>query len=369
MKRRYSISNDWGQYFHWQLIAIWMCSFAMSFVALAKDSAEYLLSQQQEAQIYKAKLTAVMAWHGSSPWINAVTSGAKKEFQRLGIELLAVTEAHYDPAKQISDLETLAVLQPDIVLSLSIDGLSSKPSYLRLSKAGTQLVLLSNPIIGFSHGEDYAGLVGVNIKGMGQAAAKLVAQAVAARGEVGMIFHDADYYITNQRDDAFVQALKQYSEIQLSVKKGFVKKSQTAQLTAAMIIQNPSIKAIYVSWDAAAEGVIEALRIANRKDIKVITHDLGTNNLIDMALHGNMYGTVSDRPFEIGTHMARIGAGAAIGDTTPKYTQVSYNLVTHQNIEASWQLAFQTPLPAILQTALKQSILASPLSDRGDDAQ
>ncbi|AOT10126.1 sugar ABC transporter substrate-binding protein [Pseudoalteromonas luteoviolacea] len=363
------MSNGWGQYLRWQLIAIWMCAIAMTPVAVAQGSTEYLLSQKQETQVQKAKLTAVMAWHGSSPWINAVTLGAKKEFQRLGIELLAVTEAHYDPVKQISDLETLAVLQPDIVLSLSIDGLSSKPSYLRLSKAGSQLVLLSNPIIGFNHGADYAGLVGVDIEGMGQAAAKLLAQAIVARGEVGMIYHDADYYITNQRDDAFVQALKQYSEIQLSVKKGFVKKSQTAQLTAAMIIQNPSIKAIYVSWDAAAEGVIEALRIANRKDIKVITHDLGTNNLIDMALHGSMYGTVSDRPFEIGTRMARIGASAAIGVATPKYTQVSYNLVTRQNIEASWHLAFQTPLPVILQTALTQSPSVSSLFDRGDDVQ
>lgn len=369
MKRRYFTYKYYLQFCRKLRLSAWSCLFFVMSAQFAHSNTSYVLSTKQEDDVKTATLTAAMAWHGSSPWVNAVTLGAQQEFERLGIEVLAVTEAHYDSAKQITDLETLAVLEPDILLSLSIDSFSSKPSYLRLSKGGTQLVLLSNPIAGFIHGEDYAGLVGDNVEGMGQAAAKLVAEAISNKGRVGMIYHEADYYITNQRDAAFVRALAQYDDIELSVQKGFVKKNQTAQLTSAMLIQNPNISAIYVSWDAAAEGVIEALRIANRKDIKVITHDLGTNNLIDMALHGNMYGTVSDRPFEIGTLMARIGAGAATGVTTPLYTQVSYHAVTANNIEASWQLAFQTPLPKILQTVLKQSTADSLMRDRGSDAQ
>ncbi|MDK2595652.1 substrate-binding domain-containing protein [Pseudoalteromonas obscura] len=341
--------------------------FGFSYLAVANSSDGFTLTRQQEAKVQDANLTAVMAWHGSSPWVNSVTLGAKEEFERLGVEVLAVTEAHYDPAKQISDLETLAALTPDILLSLSIDSLSAKPSYLRLTKAGTQLVLLSNPIAGFIHGQDFAGLVGDNVDGMGRAAANLLAQAIDSQGKVGMIYHEADYHITNKRDEAFIGALEQYENIHLTVQKGFVKKSQTAQLTAAMLIQHPDLKAIYVSWDAAAEGVIESLRIANRKDIKVISHDLGTNNLLDMALHGNMYGAVSDRPHQIGTLMARIGAGAATGVSTPLYTQVNYNSVTFENIAESWRLAFKTPLPHILQSVLSHSHVATTDAGHGEE--
>ncbi|WP_231102480.1 substrate-binding domain-containing protein [Pseudoalteromonas luteoviolacea] len=316
---------------------------------------EYVLTTQQVAEVRKANLSAAMAWHGSSPWINAVSQGAKAEFNRLGIDVVAITEAHYDPAKQVSDLETLKMLNPDILLSLSVDSLSTKPSYLQMVDAGAKLVLLSNPISGFRHGVDFAGIVRDDVDGMGKAAAQLLVDAISAKGKVGMIYHEADYPITNQRDAAFRKALSGYSEVKIVSEKGFIKKNQTAQLTAAMLIQNPHLDAIYVSWDAAAEGVIEALRIGGYRHIKVITHDLGVNNLIDMALGGNMFGTVSDRPNEMGKLMARIGAGAAIGLKTPLYTQVNFNIVTRDNITASWQVAFASELPALLKQVLLQS--------------
>ncbi|WP_141685362.1 substrate-binding domain-containing protein [Pseudoalteromonas luteoviolacea] len=326
---------------------------ALVFPILGYSSSKYMLTPDQSMQVKRSRLTAAMAWHGSSPWISAVTRGAKSEFRRLGIDVVAVTEAHYDPAKQVSDLETLTALEPDILLSLSVDGLSTKPSYLQMVDAGTKLVLLSNPISGFRHGVDFAGIVKDDVDGMGQAAAHLVAKAILGKGQVGVIYHEANYPITNRRDRAFRKALQRYPEIQIVSEKGFTKKTQTAQLTAAMMIQHPSINAIYVSWDAAAEGVIEALRISGHKHTKVITHDLGLNNLIDMALGGNMYATVSDRPNEMGKLMARIGAAAAIGAQTPLYTQVDFNTVTRENIAASWQIAFATDLPKLLQQVLK----------------
>ncbi|MCF2856585.1 substrate-binding domain-containing protein [Pseudoalteromonas sp. SMS1] len=315
---------------------------------------KFALTVEQFDEIKGAKLSAAMAWHGSSPWIQAVTAGAREEFERLGIKVVAVTEAHYDPAKQVSDLETLKILHPDILLSLSVDGLSTKPSYLQMVGAGTRLVLLSNPISGFRHGVDFAGIVEDDVESMGNAAAQLMVDAISGKGRVGIIYHEADYPITNRRDAAFRQALRRHAGIKIVSEKGFTKKSHTAQLTAAMLIQNPKLDGIYVSWDAAAEGVIEALRMSGHKEVKVITHDLGVNNLIDMALGGNMYGTVSDRPNEMGKLMARIGAGAAIGLKTPLTTQVDFNLVTRVNIADSWRLAFATELPAILQQAVQQ---------------
>ncbi|WP_231102266.1 substrate-binding domain-containing protein [Pseudoalteromonas luteoviolacea] len=345
MQQKIIIKTTW--------LSLWVG--ALCFSVLGHSSTTYTLTPEQSANVQGARLSAAMAWHGSSPWISAVTKGAKAEFKRLGINVIAVTEAHYDPAKQVSDLETLTALKPDILLSLSVDSLSTKPSYLQLIKSGTKLVLLSNPISGFSHGADFAGIVKDDVKGMGEAAAQLVAKALFDKGRVGVIYHEANYPITNHRDSAFRKALKRFPDIKIVSEKGFVKKNQTAQLAAAMMIQHHDIDAIYVSWDAAAEGVIEALRISGHKDTKVITHDLGVNNLIDMALGGNMFGTVSDRPNEMGKLMARIGAGAAIGLDTPLYTQVHFNTVTRENIAASWQIAFATELPKLLQQVLKQS--------------
>ncbi|MGX1112477.1 ribose transport system substrate-binding protein [Pseudoalteromonas sp. MBR-15] len=356
-----SILKSANRYFLHVLCSLCFYSFALSAQdsqtidwSKAANASDIALSSEQIKTIKNKHLTAALAWHGASPWINAVSRGAGDEFKKLGIKVIAQTDAQYDPAKQVADLENISTLEPDLVLSLSIDGISTKLSYQKILAVGARLVLLSNPIPGFKHNQDYVGIVTDDMFGMGEAAAELVAQASNNAGKVGLIFHDANYFITNNRDQAFRKALARYSNIKVISEKGFVKEHETSNIAAAMLLQHPEIDTLYVSWDAAAEGVIETLRSIGRKDIKVITHDLGVNNLLDMAMNGNVYGTISDRPYDIGKTMARIAAGAEIGIQAPEFTLVPFDSVTHENIAPIWQKAFKAPLPKLLDLALKQ---------------
>ncbi len=323
----------------------------------AVPASEIQLSALQVQQLQQQSFTAALVWHGASPWISAVTAGATAEFNRLGVKVVAVTDAQFDPARQVADIENVTVLKPDFVLSLVVDPASAKAAYQQLVNTGSQLVLLSNPIPGFVLGQDYAGIVTDDMFGMGRQAADVLAQSFATSSkekplQVGMIYHDADYFITNNRDQAFRQQLAKYPQLQLSASQGFVREQETADIAAALILQHPKLQVIYVSWDAAAEGVVEALRAAGRKDIKVITHDLGVNNLLDLAKGGNMLATIADQPYLIGQTMARVAALRELGISTPAFTLVPFNTVTQQNIAAGWQQAFQSPLPALLHQLL-----------------
>jgi len=350
------------------LAAVLCCGGLMSAAAVAATASQepladavpasaIQLSVSQVQQLQQQSLTAALVWHGASPWISAVTAGATAEFNRLGVKVVAVTDAQFDPARQVADIENVTVLKPDFVLSLVVDPASAKAAYQQLVNTGSQLVLLSNPIQGFVLGQDYAGIVTDDMFGMGRQAADVLAQSFATASQdkplqVGMIYHDADYFITNNRDQAFRQQLAKYPQLQLSASKGFVREQETADIAAALILQQPQLQVIYVSWDAAAEGVVEALRAAGRKDIKVITHDLGVNNLLDLAKGGNMLATVADQPYLIGQTMARVAALRELGVSTPAFTLVPFNTVTQQNIAAGWQQAFQSPLPALLHQLL-----------------
>ncbi|ATC96519.1 substrate-binding domain-containing protein [Pseudoalteromonas tunicata] len=320
----------------------------------AEKSQNIHLTQLQQKAITNKKLKAVLVWHGSSPWVSAVSRGATEEFAALGIEVVATTDAQFDPAKQVADLENIAALKPDIILSLSVDGASTKASYQKVIADGAKLVLLSNPVPDFVLHQDYVGIVTDDMLGMGQAAAELMAAALNNKGKVGIIYHDADYFITNNRDSAFRKAMTALPNLTIVAQKGFVKEHETSNIAAAMILQHPELNAIYVSWDTAAEGVIEALRSAGRQDIRVISHDLGMNNLLDMAMSGNMYGTVSDRPYDIGQTMARLGAGATIGLKAAPFTLVPFDKVTKNNVADIWQQAFKSEVPRMLNLALKQ---------------
>lgn len=314
------------------------------------------ITAQQQQQIRQQQLTAALVWHGASPWINAVTAGATDEFASMGVKVVAVTDAQLDPAKQAADIENISMLKPDFILSLVVDAASVKGSYQKAVAKGAKLVLLSNPIPGFVLNQHYAGIVTDDMFGMGREAAKVLASYYnnpTKPARIGMIFHDASYFITNNRDNAFRTELKKYPQLQLVAQKGFVREQDTSDVAAALILQQPELNAIYVSWDAAAEGVVEALRSAGRNDVKVITHDLGVNNLLDLARSGNMLATIADQPYLIGQTMARQAALSQLGQQLPAFTLVPFSTVHHDNIAQSWLQSFRSPLPATLQKVLQ----------------
>lgn len=351
-------------------IVVLQSAFSVHNAVAAQSSLDLQLSQAtqasaitittaQQQQIRQQQLTAALVWHGASPWINAVTAGAKDEFAAMGVKVVAVTDAQFDPAKQAADIENIGMLKPDLILSLVVDAASVKGSYQKAVANGARLVLLSNPIPGFVLNQHYAGIVTDDMFGMGREAAKVLAgyydnqnhtQSKPAR--IGMIFHDASYFITNNRDNAFRDELKKHQQLQLVAEKGFVREQDTSDVAAALILQQPELNAIYVSWDAAAEGVVEALRAAGRADVKVITHDLGVNNLLDLARGGNMLATIADQPYLIGQTMARQAALSQLGQQLPAFTLVPFSTVHQHNIAPSWQQSFRSPLPATLEKVL-----------------
>lgn len=324
----------------------------------ASAAAGVQLSAEQLHQLRLHRRKAALVWHGSSAWINAVTAGATAEFASAGVEVVAVTDANYDPARQAADIENANMLQPDFILSLVIDANSVRASYQQAVNNGSKLVLLSNPVPGFTHGQQLAGIVTDDMVGMGQQAAAELAAYARQQGDkllkVGMIYHDADYFITNTRDQAFEQALRQQPQLQLTAKKGFVREQETSDVAAALLLQQPDLDLIYVSWDAAAEGVIEALRAAGRNKVRVITHDLGVNNLLDLAKGGHLLATIADQPYLIGQTMARLALLAELGQPTPALTLVPFTTVRRHNIGASWQQSYRSPLPPLLQQHLPQ---------------
>ena len=78
----------------------------------ATPAKELVLTPEQEAKVKEGKFTVALVWHENSEWTNAANQGAKDEFKRLGIEVVAETNAGFDPAKQKNDVETVMAKKP-----------------------------------------------------------------------------------------------------------------------------------------------------------------------------------------------------------------------------------------------------------------
>lgn len=304
------------------------------------------LMKSMQGKHYKAALL----WHDQSDFVNAVSMGAEDEFARAGIEIVATTSAGFDAAKQRSDIETALIKSPNIILSLPLDPVTSAAAFKEAKNEGVKLVFLSNLPADYKHPSDYASIVTDDLFQMGKQAADALANAMGHKGTVGWIYHDASYYVTNQRDQAFKTTIENdYADISIVAEQGISDPARAEEIANAMLLKNPYISGIYVTWAGPAEGVLAALRANGNKDTKIVTLDLSEPIALDMLNGGNVVAMVADEAYELGRAMAAAGILALAGESTPEFAVVPAVTVTTDNLADGWMKSLHVELPKSLQ--------------------
>ena len=315
----------------------------------ATPTASVIVDDTQAAELQGKGLKAALLWHEQSDFVNAVTAGATDEFTRLGIEVVATTSAGFDSAKQMSDVETALALSPDIILSLPLDPVASAAAFAKAKAAGVKLVFLSNLPQDYKHPDDYAAIVTDDLFQMGKQAADALAASMGEKGTVGWIFHDATYYVTNQRDNAFKATIENdYPEMKIVAEAGISDPARAEEIANAMLLQNPDLGGIYVTWAGPAEGVLAALRGNSNTTTRIVTLDLSEPVALDMVKGGNVAAIVADEAYELGRAMAAAGARAALGAENPPFVVAPAVTVTKDNVAEAWQTSLHRDAPASL---------------------
>ena len=168
-------------------------------------ASDVVLSDEELAKIKGMGATAAIVMHyGGNDWSRAQINGLQTQFAAMGIEVIAITDAGFKPEKQVSDLETIMAQSPDIIVSIPTDPTATASAYRAAAEAGAKLVFMDNVPAGFVPGTDYVSVVSADNYGNGVAAAHLMAKALGPDGgEIGLVFHAADFFVTKQRYDAF----------------------------------------------------------------------------------------------------------------------------------------------------------------------
>jgi len=320
----------------------------------ATASSEIVLTDAELATVNEGGFTAALLWHTEGAFVTAVSNGVHAVFDKLGIEIVAETSAGFDATKQASDVATVMALDPDIIVTLVVDPDAGAEALEPAVDAGVKLVLLSNVPTGYVHGTDYVGLATDDLAGMGIAAADLLGESLGGSGKVGYIFHDAAYYVTNQRDAAFKARLAQmYPGIEIVAEEGMAAPARAEEIASAMLTTNPEVTGIYTPWsDGPADGVLAALRAADRSDVKLVTMDLSDNASLDLAMGGNVVGIAADEAFELGRTLATEGAYGVLDKETPPFVVVPAIAVTRTNLVEAYERSLDSEPPAAVTEAL-----------------
>ncbi|HEY1943884.1 MAG TPA: substrate-binding domain-containing protein [Roseiarcus sp.] len=320
----------------------------------ATPTSALTLSDAEVAKLKDGKFTAALLWHTSSDFVNAVTAGAKDEFARLDIPVVAQTDAGFDAAKQKSDVETILAKKPSAILALPLDPVTSAEAFKPAVAAGVKIVLLSNKPKDFVQGKDYVTIVTDDLFQMGKHAADALADAIGKKGKIAWIYHDAQYYVTNQRDNAFKTTIESdYPDIKIVAQQGIADPARAQDVAQALLLQHPDLDGVYVTWSEPAEGVLAALRAAGNKHAKIVTLDLSEPIALDMVKGGNVVAIVADQAYELGRAMATAAGYGLVGKAAPPFVVAPVLTVTKANVAQGWQESLHRDAPKSVLDAAK----------------
>lgn len=320
----------------------------------ATPATELTLTDEEKAKIREGGYTAAISFHyGGNDWSTSQKEGLIDTFEDLGIEVVATTDADFSAEQQVADLETIMAMNPDILISIPTDATATADAFQRVADAGTKIVFMDNVPKGFTAGENYVSCVSADNYGNGVIAADLIGEKLNGKGKIGVVFYDVDFFVTNQRLEAFEKEMAdKYPDIEIVSKMGFTDENGCDVVADAMITQNPDIEAIFAHWDIPCEGVLSALRAAGRDDIALSTIDLG-NNIAKEIAQGNVLGLGAQLPYDQGVAEATVAAYSLLGKEAPSYVAVPAKRVDQSNILEVYKDVYHVDAPDWLVDAAK----------------
>lgn len=312
------------------------------------------LTDEEIAKVKQGKYKAAISFHyGGNDWSASQLKGLQDTFDKLGIELVGTTDANFSAERQVTDLETLTALKPNVLIGIPTDATATADAFKRVSDAGIKLVFMDNVPKGFKAGQNYVSCVSADNYGNGVVAADIIGQALKGEGSIGEVFYDVDYFVTNQRLEAFEKTMKEkYPNIKVVSKMGFQNVNQASTVADAMLTQNPKLDAIFAHWDVAAEGVLSSLKAAGRNEVKVSTIDLG-NNIAKEIAQGTVLGLGAQLPYDQGVAEATLAAYSLLGKEAPAYVAVPAKRVDKANILEAYKAVYHVDAPDWLVKATK----------------
>ncbi len=119
-----------------------------------------------------------------------------------------------------------------------------------------------------------------------------------------------------------------------------------------MLTEYPDLNGIWAVWDVPAEGVVEAARASDHRDLVITTCDLGLNAALAIA-KGQIYGLGAQRPFDQGVTEATLAGYGLLEKAAPPYVALSALAVTIASVLQAWQTVYHGAPPPELAEAVQ----------------
>lgn len=319
-------------------------------------AADLKLTDEQIAKVKAGNFTVAisMGWMGDD-WASQQLIGLKETFESMGIKVVAETNANWDDAKQIADLDTISVLKPSLLVSIPLNGQTTASAYQKIAAAGTKVVFIDQAVEGMTAGKEYASIISSDNLQLGMYLADELADALGGKGNVAAMYYANDFYVTNLRYEGFIaRVLAKYPDLHVVAAVGHNNPNKGQEVADGLLARYPTLDGVYASWSIPAMGAVTSATVAGRTpaNFKIVNENFDQIVALNMAQNGFIAGISSQRPYDQGVAEAKTGALALIGEPTPPYIVVPPLKVERSNLAASYKTIYRVDLPAEMVTAL-----------------
>ena len=317
---------------------------------------EIVLTKDEIVRLKRSGFKVALSFHYTGTnWARLHENGIRTTLEKYGIRLVTVTDAHFDPNLQVTQLDGIRLQDPDAIIAVPSDDRVTAQKFRQVSDRA-KLIFISNVPEGFGK-EEYACCVSVNERENGHNAGVLLGEQFVGRNRVcvGFINHGTPFYGTRLRDMAAEQTIvESYPNIEIVRIDNFYSISNAYEISKRMLIENPEIEGLYISWDRPALESIRALKELGREDVAIITFDLDLEIATYMAKGQMVRGLSTQHPYEQGVAAAMATAKALLGNAEYKYIAVPPSVVQPQNLLRAWREIVHEREPESLRQLLNE---------------
>ena len=289
------------------------------------------LNDQQVKRVRNKDFNIAVVFHyQTDTGVQLQEKAMRRRCAELGISISSIQYAGFDAQQQVNILETIAQQKNiDGIISIPVDTAATKSGYRAVADAGKEIVFMDNVPMGFSHPEDYAGVVTIDNRGMGIIGGRMMKQLVDS-GKILIFEFDTPFYVVEEREIGVKNTLRE-GDYQLKT-FGFSDSGDVLQLAQDAITANPDTKGVWAPWvDPPGAQAIQAIT-GHGKDIPVTSCDLGTRGAVLMAEQSPLQGIGAQRPYDQGTAEVNMLAQKLLGNETPSYVAFPAPAVARQNL-------------------------------------
>ncbi len=306
------------------------------FAGCSSNAVPTTASDVSQAAVSEAAATAkgpiaIVVPSGDHGWTAALSYYAQQKCKELGLSegtgYKLVTSANVnEQANQIDEMITLKCSA--VVLLPHTDEVSVAAK--KITDAKIPLIVFDRKVTG-----DYTAYVAGDNKGMGTASAEYLGEKLAGKGTIAVVNTPSVGSVNVDRIAGFKEVMQsKYPDIKLiDVTESGYTQEAGLKMATDMLVANKQIDAVYSTDDEPSLGILQAIKDANRTDVKYISGGGGAQayfQKISSESTVNLF-TATYSPAMI-KDAIQVASDVVAGKTVEKQTIINPTIVSKDNV-------------------------------------